>query len=539
MIKIRQHLKIILAILLLLIAAFVFYSSNKVKIDYADLYAKDVIIGRITAHLVVKSATLHAKDNRDWQSTEYQFYSTGSHAKLLAKVESLVPASYENGLDTHLILKDITGDGFPEASILLQDSGSNLKSYEILREVKGALVNITLQDSKSTWVDFDEASFDGGHVYLTWHASDMRGKTQYEFDNNILVPIKGIAFKLDSETENENDCVVLDTYPGDGQRVIEHKDFCYLWTDSFDKYFGTTTPDYTVEEGVAYYDGQPVLGADVATFVALDTIYAKDKNRVYSYGFPKIGYDPATFADLDPYAGYVKDKNGVYNIWLYGTNMVSGADIATAEFSEGLLRDKSHVYFATEPVPGADSATFRFLADPDGAQKYAQDKNGIYFQETLLSDAHSDTFRVLAAEFAADDTSLFYDGKRVPGSDPSTLKVLSVQFPIYLKDSKQVYTDVNEVFESSSIIKGADPDTFVLLQDKVGIATYAKDKAHVFYYGKIILGADPATFQILPSVFVDYSSLDYARDKNAVYGNGVVVPGADPANFSVPSSPHP
>jgi hypothetical protein len=86
----------------------------------------------------------------------------------------------------------------------------------------------------------------------------------------------------------------------------------------------------------------PFIGADPATFVALDDNYSKDKTHVWYDGSPAAnmllapkqiqGADPATFTLIpDPYgaegytAVFTKDKNHVYNYSL----ILEGANPAT------------------------------------------------------------------------------------------------------------------------------------------------------------------------------------------------------------------
>ena len=77
-------------------------------------------------------------------------------------------------------------------------------------------------------------------------------------------------------------------------------------TASF-KAFDTT---YAKDKSNAYFDGQPIPGADATSFDVLDrTGFAKDRNHVYQLDRPISG-DPAHFQLLD--GGLSKDSTAVY-----------------------------------------------------------------------------------------------------------------------------------------------------------------------------------------------------------------------------------
>src|SRR5512147_2057889 len=76
---------------------------------------------------------------------------------------------------------------------------------------------------------------------------------------------------------------------------------------------------YHVRGDTVYYlaafpgTASEIADADAASFKAFDTTYAKDKSTAYFDGNPIAGADPATFAVLDR-SGLAKDRNHVYQL---------------------------------------------------------------------------------------------------------------------------------------------------------------------------------------------------------------------------------
>lgn len=106
------------------------------------------------------------------------------------------------------------------------------------------------------------------------------------------------------------------------------------------------------------FNGQPIVGADVATFSPIDdasgksTDYSKDKAHVYLGTTVVMGADPATFSVVGgPYKTsggtqyyYAKDKRYVY----VNNLVIANADPATFAVVSGSTtinaRDKNHTY---------------------------------------------------------------------------------------------------------------------------------------------------------------------------------------------------
>ena len=122
------------------------------------------------------------------------------------------------------------------------------------------------------------------------------------------------------------------------------------------------------------YCGIEVMrGADPASFVALNSIYGKDHNNVYTLTGAKKEIDASTFAAVGPtshwfntYNSYGKDEKHVYHLTFGGKACVlKDADAASFNArNKGFGSDKSAVYFERKLLPGADPGDWEHLRGP-------------------------------------------------------------------------------------------------------------------------------------------------------------------------------
>jgi hypothetical protein len=164
---------------------------------------------------------------------------------------------------------------------------------------------------------------------------------------------------------------------------------------------------------VIYYNEQPIVGADRATFslVGIDgfpegvdsttgthpIVYAKDNHSAYYKGVEIKGADPATFTFIPTgayYQQYAKDKGHVY----YLGDMLDKADPLTFKT------------FATQPYEGP-------AVDP-----YATDKAHAYYKNIIMTGVDVKTFSAVIYDYAKDINHVYKAGVVVPGADPKTFK---------------------------------------------------------------------------------------------------------------------
>jgi DKNYY family len=240
-------------------------------------------------------------------------------------------------------------------------------------------------------------------------------------------------------------------------------------------------------------------------------------------------------------AGYYVRGDTVYYLHSFPGKAfeVEGADSASFHAFDTLYaRDKSHVYYTGNPIPGADAATFELLNRPD----FGKDKSHVYQREHPISDdpAH---FALLDADLSKDSGAVYWSDGHVLSTDPARFVIISNNdHLLYTKDSRTVWVNGNP-------IEGADPATFQVLQggysrddqqmfyftDHVVDAdmssfrtldgSYAVDTKHAYWMGKTIIGADPATFRVLNANF------ECSADQTRAYYRQTVIANTDPNTF--------
>ena len=126
-----------------------------------------------------------------------------------------------------------------------------------------------------------------------------------------------------------------------------------------------------------YMRENKIVGADPNSFQSYlsndyNDYFSKDNNFVY-YGATKTFLDPVTFEVVDGgsdkdcgYGPYVKDKNGIYEfVYSYSEKIskltkIEGVDVASfGIIGQGYSRDKNHVYSNAIVVPSVDPKTFK------------------------------------------------------------------------------------------------------------------------------------------------------------------------------------
>lgn len=121
---------------------------------------------------------------------------------------------------------------------------------------------------------------------------------------------------------------------------------------------------------------------------------------------------------------------------------------------------------------------------------------------------------ITRARNAKDKNNVYFDGSILEGADPISFTVLN---KFYGKDA-------NHVFYYDDIVVGANPKDFVILD--VDDGRLGRDDAHVYYGGNEVPNADPATFVVLNRV--------YSKDKNHVFmGFKKIIIDADPKGFRI------
>ena len=148
--------------------------------------------------------------------------------------------------------------------------------------------------------------------------------------------------------------------------------------------------DYSRDARQVYYEGIAFKVRDVASFEPLDARYARDTQRGYYERIEIPGSHGPSFALLDVRAAeFARDRAQVYHGSIDTTEanapkpvlrVLRGADVATIRVvGRGYVADAKRVWFHSEPVSGADAATFQVNEDyaseldaSDGQHRYRQ-----------------------------------------------------------------------------------------------------------------------------------------------------------------------
>ena len=278
-----------------------------------------------------------------------------------------------------------------------------------------------------------------------------------------------------------------------------------------------------------------VKNADNNTFKVVEENYGMDSKNVYYNGkkLDFVGLDGLKIFDEN----YLKDKNGVYQIYETDNNKVKikpiknlNIDVASFEniLKGTLYKDKNSVYYVEvdgdkqelKKLEGADADTF----EPG---IFSKDKNSVYVEKQRLEGVNPKGFEILDNDlnFIKDYKNVFYldraeDGitfiprvQNTEGVDVATLESVGKSaFKDYFKDKNNVYIVANERFISTDSINtklnfykliGANPKTFELIDN------FGKDDKNVYFLDKKLKGIDAKTFEEI--------SFNIVKDKNGLH----------------------
>ena len=159
-----------------------------------------------------------------------------------------------------------------------------------------------------------------------------------------------------------------------------------------------------------------------------------------------------------------------------------------------LIRDQT-VYFQIDkkrgflnvkqlPVREADAATFKVIPS---TLDYGSDKTSVFMDFQLIEDADSESFKLLEKnQFATDKDHVYYYGLKMKGADPKTFVIVNDHYS----------RDANHIFHNSHQIKGADLKSFEIL----GNDRYAKDKNHFYDCERQLDPSDTETLALIKSL---------------------------------------
>ena len=220
---------------------------------------------------------------------------------------------------------------------------------------------------------------------------------------------------------------------------------------------------------------------------------------------PKV--DSKTFEVFDYWENYFRDKNNVYyenELYKMGLKKIEGADrnsfeILNSEFS----KDKNNVYYYGNKMKGINPDGFEFVG-----RDFKNNEDIIYFLKTkdkvyvLKNKAGKEVYEIVPLNF---DTNSFKYSNADNSYESESAGYFQDKNGVYYFDAFRLdELNPNKVFAK---VEGSDTSSFVQL-----MFGYAKDKNKVYIEDREIKGADPESFKI-----IETSDGVTIRDKNKIY----------------------
>ena len=201
-----------------------------------------------------------------------------------------------------------------------------------------------------------------------------------------------------------------------------------------------------------YLAGGVIAGIDYETFHPIEAknpiqsgSYAADKHKVFFMDKEVSGADPATFKEVDFYIG--QDRYRTYKeeiptqlrdysrltqigrlMYSDGTNIYDShlkilpeADVTTFEhISDNWYKDKSHVWWSSKLVVGANPKTFQpvSVGSFGGDFNYGKDDKHVFWNDSIIQGADPESFEKIAFpdgdSWTVFDRNRIYEGKDSP-----------------------------------------------------------------------------------------------------------------------------
>ncbi|MCW2734508.1 MAG: hypothetical protein JWR13_5324 [Mycobacterium sp.] len=152
-----------------------------------------------------------------------------------------------------------------------------------------------------------------------------------------------------------------------------------------------------------YWSDGRVLSDDPAHFTILSDsdyyLFTRDGRTVHVNGNPIVGADPATFRVLR--GGYAQDVGGIF----YFTVRIADADAQSFEVLDGsFAHDSRHAYRMGKPIPDADGATFRVL---NANFECTADRTHAYYRDKVIVGADPRSFPAGHSITGCSETSVY------------------------------------------------------------------------------------------------------------------------------------
>ena len=162
--------------------------------------------------------------------------------------------------------------------------------------------------------------------------------------------------------------------------------------------------DLSKDSAAVYWSDGEVLSDDPEHFAIISNtdhyLFTKDTRTVHVNGNPIDGADPATFRVLR--GAYSQDAEHAF----YFSDEITGADLLAFRALEGpYASDDARVYWMGEPIGGADPATFRVL---NADFECSADARRAYYRNSVVAAADPSTFPADQVVTRCDETSVSF-----------------------------------------------------------------------------------------------------------------------------------
>lgn len=268
---------------------------------------------------------------------------------------------------------------------------------------------------------------------------------------------------------------------------------------------------FRFEKGQWRYEGSQVFSEHPASFRPLSQQYGKDKQQVFF--------------------GYTYRKGQEYfTVKHVSVDVLVGADAPSfTVLSEGMAKDKAHVYLNRTAHRVRDVASFELLGGP-----FARDRQRGYAGLTEIEGSDGPTFKAmdLRSNFARNAHAVYYASTETQQGAQHASRQIQV-LPRAQSASFQLLEPVSGVGVRGDYARDAHRvyhRAQVLTQDVVRFAVlghgYARSATQVWHEGRLLAGADAASFALttaVPDVHID------ATDVRAAYWLGERVKRTPPA----------
>jgi len=360
----------------------------------------------------------------------------------------------------------------------------------------------------------------GNEVYYLGEKVNIKNPEKFEIIENYLSSPSMVVYGKD-----DKNVYVMTPYKEAGYlKIIKNAD-----KDTFEV---MENSDYSKDKNNVYYAGRKLNDISSAGFKVtrlvnrpnLPVNFLNDNKNIYKLitvfdeetgelknvktavvKNPKV--DSKTFETFSYSGNYFRDKNNVYyenELYKMGLKKIVGADRNSFEvLNDEFSRDKNNVYYYGNKMKGINPDGFEFVG-----RDFKNNEDIIYFLKTkdkvyvLKNKAGKEVYEIVPLNF---DANSFKYSNADNSYESESIGYFQDKNGVYYFDVFRLdELNPNKVFAK---VEGADTSSFVQL-----MFGYAKDKNKVYIEEREIKGADPESFKI-----IETSDGVTIRDKNKIY----------------------